>query len=568
VATIDAAIAAASGAAVTSSAHHLLFVTYRLLVRYFRGVAAAIPDPPIRQAGMVGSANDDGRGRMLLGWTAAVLIVAAVALMVAVSAAGPSLSVVTMPRPAAGPPWWSWRYPSPALVTFALWAAVLAGGTGVIAGLIAVAHGARPPVRVLLAAAALAVGVLTVLPAAGSTDILDYAANGRMAATGHSPYVMTPLQLKRSGDPIGRWIPATWETSVSVYGPVATAEEWAAAELGGPSMARVTFWLKLWNSIAFGVVALLLDRVLRPDPARRLRGHLLWTVNPLLLWEIVASGHIDGLAAAFGLLGVLVLRKRPAPAGPSGLEGAGGCPPAVARFLLAGLCIGVAAAIKIPFAAFGLGVFWAGRRSVTALAAAAAGFLAVFGPAYALAGRPAVAVLVRRGPATTWDTMYQIFYRPFGYRTFGAFTVPPHLTVIAAVAFLAVAVLAFVRVPDGTPDLPALSPALAVSLAWLLVWSYQRPWYDVMAICLLAVYPASRLDWLILGRLILTAPVYLPGVPGPTPAWLTTIINAFGDSVAPAARLLAVAAFVALCLTGRWSWRSSSPGQAAWHPLV
>jgi hypothetical protein len=509
---------------------------------------AGVAAPPGPAATADGPAAPD-RVRTLLVWIAAVGIVAAAAVMVAVSVAGPSLSVVAMPKPTAGPPWWIWLHPSPARVTFALWGAVLAGGTGVIAGLVAVARGARPPVRVLLAFAALVVGVLTVLPAAGSTDIGDYAANGRMAATGHSPYVMTPLQLKRSGDPIGRWIPSTWETSVSVYGPVATAEEWAAAELGGPSMARVTFWLKLWNSIAFGVVVLLLDRTLRADPARRLRAHLLWTVNPLLLWEIVASGHIDGLAAAFGLLGVLIVRKRP------GRGGGGARPPAVFRFLLAGLLIGVAAAIKIPFAAFGLGVLWAGRRSVTALAAAAAGFLVVLGPAYALAGRPAVSVLLHRGPATTWDTMYQIFYRPLGYTTFGAFTVPPHLTVIAAVAFLAVAVLAVLRLPDGTPDLPALSPALALSLAWLLVWSYQRPWYDVMAICLLAVYPASRLDWLVLGRLILTAPVYLPGVPGPTPAWLTSTINAVGDYVAPDARLVAAIAFVALCLTGRWAWR-------------
>jgi hypothetical protein len=151
--------------------------------------------------------------------------------------------------------------------------------------------------------------------------------------------------------------------------------------------------------------------------------------------------------------------------------------------------------------------------------------------------------------------MYQIFYRPLGYTAFGAFTVPPLLTVIAAVAFLAVAVLAVLRLPGGTPELPALSPALALSLAWLLVWSYQRPWYDVMAICLLAIYPASQLDWLVLGRLILTAPVYLPGVPGPTPAWLTSTINAVGDYVAPDTRLVAAIAFVALCLTGRWAWR-------------
>ena len=137
---------------------------------------------------------------------------------------------------------------------------------------------------------------------------------------------------------------------------MATAEEWVAAELGGTSMARVTFWLKLLTSIAFGAVTLMLDRVLRPDPARRLRAHLLWTVNPLLLWEIVAGGHIDGLSAAFGLLGILVLttgheRERPA----------------WRQFLLAGLFIGIAAAIKIPYAAFELGVLWAARKSLRAL---------------------------------------------------------------------------------------------------------------------------------------------------------------------------------------------------------
>jgi hypothetical protein len=555
------------------------------------------------------------RLRLILGWVAAIGIVASVAVMVAVSLAGPSLSVVNMPRPAAGPPWWIWLHPSAARLTFALWAAVAAGGIGVIAALMAVTRGARPSIRALTAFAVIVVGLLTVLPAAGSTDILDYAANGRMAATGQSPYVTTPLQLKQSGDPIGRWIPATWETSVSVYGPVATAEEWAAAELGGTSMARITFWLKLWNSIAFGVVVLLLDRTLRSDPARRLRGHLLWTVNPLLLWEIVASGHIDGLAAAFGLLGILLLRIQTGPPDgqlgdqPSGqLGGHVVARPAqrptqrlaLSRFLLAGLCIGVAAAIKIPYAAFGLGVLWAGlagasgvepegagwtvrgglgraalggvsraaRRSVAPLAAAAAGFLLVLAPVYAVAGRPAISVLVSRGPATTWDTMYQIFYRPFGYTAFGAFLVPPHLTAIAAVAFLAVAILAFLRFPDGTPQLPALSPALALSLAWLLVWSYQRPWYDVMAICLLAVYPASRLDWLVLGRLILTAPVYLPGVPGPIPVWVNDAINVVGEVVSPWARLLAAVGFIALCVGGWWGWRDPRSGQGAPRALI
>ncbi len=201
-------------------------------------------------------------------------------------------------------------------MTVSLWAAMVLGCAGVIAGLVAVARGARPPVRAVMAAAFLAVAVVTVLPSAGSTDAISYAANGRMAVIGHSPYVMTPLQLQRSGDPIGRQIPfneipSTWLTTVSVYGPVATGAEWAAAELGGSSLARITFWLKLEEALAFGAVIVALDRMLRADPAQRLRAHLLWSVNPLLLWEIVASGHIDGLAALFGLLGVAALRLRP-----------------------------------------------------------------------------------------------------------------------------------------------------------------------------------------------------------------------------------------------------------------
>ena len=140
----------------------------------------------------------------------------------------------------------------------------------------------------------------------------------------------------------------------------------------------------------------------------------------------------------------------------------------------------------------------------------------IFIPVYAAAGHPAVSALISRGPGTTWDTMYQIFYRPLGYQTFTAFVFPPTLTLMAALAFGAVALLAFFRFPDGTPSLPALSPALALSIAWLFMWSYQRPWYDVMAICLLAVYPASRLDWLVLLRLIVVAPVYFPGMSSAT----------------------------------------------------
>ena len=71
--------------------------------------------------------------------------------------------------------------------------------------------------------------------------------------------------------------------------------------------------------------------------------------------------------------------------------------------------------------------------------------------------------------------------------------------------------------PDGAPALPAVRPALAVSVAWVFLWSYQLPWYDAMVVCLLAVYPASVLDWLVLARLTVPAFALMPGNAGYPP---------------------------------------------------
>jgi hypothetical protein len=330
---------------------------------------------------------------------------------------------------------------------------------------------------------------------------------------------------------------------------VATAAEWGAAELGGTSLARITFWLKLEEAVAFGAVILALDRLLRSNPEMRLRAHLLWSVNPLLLWEIVASGHIDGLAAVFGLLGIVALRTRT----PPGEIGTGGA-------VLAGLLIGVATGIKVEYALLGLAVAWACRRSLRALTAAAAGFAVVVVPAYLAAGTPAIKVLVTRSGGITWDTMYQLFWRPvLGYTQFSVSSVPPHLELVAYLLFAAVALLALLRLPDRVPGLPAVTPALALSLSWLFLTAFQRPWYDAMAISLLALYSASRLDWVVLVRLLAGATVYAQAVQSPVePHWLYDLGQFNGTWLTPSIRLLATAAFVWLCVSGRWGWRSES----------
>ena len=509
----------------------------------------------------------------LTGWLSAVAIAVSTLVMIVISAAGPNVSVPAMRR-AGGLPWWHALHLTATFVTVSLWAAMALGCAGVIAGLVAVARGARPPVRPVIAAAFLAVVVLTVLPPAGSTDSISYAASGRTAVIGHSPYVMTPLQLERTGDPVGRQIPfgeipSSWANAVSVYGPLATAAEWGAAELGGTSLARITFWLKLEEAVAFGAVILILDRLLRSDPEMRLRAHLLWSVNPLLLWEIVAGGHIDGLAAVFGLLGIAALRAR-APqeeSGPHG-ESKARAEIGVGGAVLAGLLIGVAADIKVEYVLFGLAVAWACRRSVIAAAAAAAGFAVAVIPAYLAAGSPAIKVLVTRSTGITWDTMYQLFWRPvLGYTQFSVSSPPPHLELIAYLLFAAVALLALLRLPDRAPGLPAVAPALALSLAWLFVTAFQRPWYDVMAISLLALYSASRLDWVVLIRLLAGATIYAQAVQSPVePHWLYDLGQFNGTWLTPTIRLLAAVAFVWLCVSGRWGWRSVSAASSGRLP--
>jgi len=344
---------------------------------------------------------------------------------------------------------------------------------------------------------------------------------------------------------------------VSVYGPVATGTEWVAAELGGTSLARITFWLKLEQALALAAVIGILDRMLRNNPEMRLRAHLLWSVNPLLLWEIVAGGHVDGLAAVFGLLGVATLRARRQQVD-------------VASAAVSGLLIGVATGIKVEYVLVGAAVAWACRRSLRAFAAAGAGFLVVVLPAYLAAGTPAVKVLITRSPGVTWDDMYQLLWRPvFGYTQFTASSVPPHLESVAYLLFAAVALLALLRFPDRVPGLPAVAPALALSLAWLFVTAFQRPWYDVMAISLLALYSASRLDWVVLIRLLAGATVYTQAIQSPAePHWLYDLVQFDGSWLTPAVRLLAVVALVWHCVLGRWGWRSQSVASSGQLPAL
>src|SRR6202167_3256901 len=482
-------------------------------------------------------------GLVSLGWLAAAGIGSSILIMIVTSAARYSASVPLIPRPAGPlPVELPVRLPD-ARVTLGVWGAV-------IAGLVAVSRGARYPAWLLIGAALVAIAALTVLPPAGSTDTVSYATYGRMALLGHNPYVMTPEQLKHTGDPIGQLAHLIWRRHPSLYGPLATAEQWAAAKLGGTSAVRVAAWLKLWNAIAFTGVMLGLDRLLRADPARRARAHLIWSVNPLMLWGLVAGGHLDVLAAGAALLGLTALRAR----GPA-------IRPAAA--LAAGMLIGVAADFMLTYLLLGLALAWALRRSAAGLAAALAGICATLLPAYALIGTAIFRSLAKRQGKVGADTFYQLISATYRH------TLPHGVSLLIGIAFVALAMLLLWRLPDAVPGMPAIMPALAISLAWLFIWYYQLPWYDTMAVGALAIYPASRLDWVVnrpltAGNVALTA-----GTTGPLPPhWLARLDYLVAFRLMPAVLFLALVALVWLCLSRGWGIAQRLPAGTPDEPAL
>jgi hypothetical protein len=112
------------------------------------------------------------------------------------------------------------------------------------------------------------------------------------------------------------------------------------------------------------------------------------------------------------------------------------------------------------------------------------------------------------------------------------------------------------KLPDRTPAWPAATLALALSLAWIFMWPFQRPWYDVMIIAPLALYPASRLDWVVLTRLGFAAITYMDAVTIPGHLQLAHLQHVEGEWITSTARLLTALALLWLCMTGGWGWRS------------
>jgi hypothetical protein len=454
------------------------------------------------------------------------------ALTGAVALLGPSAAVPRIPSAYPWPLFYLHSQPTVRLVTWSVWLAVVTAAGGLAAGLSAVRRAWRPQPQLLIAGSLIAVLGLMLLPPVGSTSLLDDAVYGRIAALGHSPYQMTPEDFAAGGDPMAAFSTRLWQRDPSPYGPLMTVTQEAASELGGDRVARTMFWLKVWNALAFLAVALALDRMLRSDTARRTRAHLLWTANPLMLLVVMAGGHNDVLGAIFAVLALAAFRRADVISG-----------------LLAGVLAGTAMVLEAPFALVALGLPIAAIRSPRALAGIALGGTAVVLPAYAIAGKLAITpVISGRGRAFSTYQPWQLVAR-FA-PSFGTLS---RTETVAIAASVMLAAFLLWQLPSGLAEFPAVRPALALTLAWLILSPEQRTWYDVMIFPLLALMPATRLDWIALIRAAVTAIAQLPGAttPATNSLWVQRYGNAVNTLLVPPAIVLLTITLIWLCLTGR-----------------
>lgn len=415
-----------------------------------------------------------------------------VVTLLVVGALGPSAAVVPLDtgRQDLADPW---------LVTALMTVAVGLGAACLVAGLHAHRGGWRPDPRLLLAAGAVATLALLAVPPVGNGDIGSYAAYGRTAALGLSPYTTAPTQLP--DDPVAMAAEPPWQDQVSVYGPVATATHLAAAKLGQDSREAVLRLLALSAAAAFLAVGALLGRR-AADPAR---AHLLWTCNPLMLLHLVASAHVDVLLCLALLLAVTARRGA----------------------VRTGLALGLAGCVKVTAGLSAVALLLADRRRAV-LPSTVAGVLVLL--LYAVAGgtaalEPVLQARSRVSAGTPWRWVASALES----------VLPEQLA--RSVVGVGVGVLLLLLARALHRDLPPAEPFLRASavlwLAYLFAAGYQLGWYDAVGFVLLALLAASRWDALLVAHTAVLTLAYLPGRLLPLPDALETMLVVLRSGLCP-----------------------------------
>lgn len=449
-------------------------------------------------------------------WTApAALAAMSLGLQAAVAFAGESAAVPGLGATTAHPPYdvalgWSAR-----TVTLLMAVAVVTGCLAVAAALRRVSQGQVLAARAVVTLACLSVAVLMLVPPAGSADHLSYVAYGRIAASGDDPYTVVPAAWRGGADPVAGAVQPPWQSTPSVYGPVTTLAQTMVSFLGADSL-RLTVWCwQLLVGACFLATAWLLDQLAAArgpsaaavDPSapgrQRTRVAVMWTLNPLLLGQLVLGAHVDVVAVVAAVAALRLLARAP---------------------LAAGAAVAVAAGVKAPYALVALALCWGAlrlgpRQAVRHIGLGMLGAVLVVVPVHLWSGPHTYDQLKVASRYVSWATPWRLVADRWDPEH-GVEAVRAVVAPLALAAFVVlVGVLAFwlvgsrvrVAVTDAvTAD--AVRACVALSLAWVVAAPYALPWYEAMVWA-----PASLLagvgvlDAVLLARLTVLALAYLPG---------------------------------------------------------
>ena len=485
--------------------------------------------------------DTEPRGRIAL-----VLIGLSILLVLSVGSLGRSAAQARLPGgPAWLPPYsfaeFGWKvHPGAMTVTVLLMVAMALGSAGLLVGLGAIDRGWRPHTRRLGRAGILLTVLMIMVGPMGSTDLLMYAGYGRLAATGRNPYVHTVRELINSGDPVGlaangiRWVDTT-----SVYGPISTGVQALASLIGRTSVHTTVFVIMVAGALAYVITGILLYRLADDDEVRRTRVALLWSINPVLLFIAVNSGHADTIGIVFAVAALSALSR-------SALSRR--------RLILTGVLLGAACAVKITFGIYVLALVIVLRRLPRRLAIILVSGLVLGGVSYAIVGPDAIrSTLLAGGNYASASPLRWPLY-PIS----DLIGLRHGVTVIVVVGWLLMLVFGGLLyrlmphpaqplspAPDGaldagTDDLVArMVPVVtALGIGWVLTSAYALAWYDVIAWAPLTLLTGAWLvDRVLPIRTAVLVGAYLPGAASSFPPATQLLTDVARNVMGPAVSL-------------------------------
>jgi len=413
------------------------------------------------------------------------LTCAGITLLILVGASAPNVNTLLVRLPLSRLPSWPAWVTCPATV-----GAVVLDALGLVGMLRARGQGWAPNAWRLYGASVLAVLILVNLTPVGSSDPASYAAYGRMAELGFDPYTTTPRDALQGTDYYGL-ISTSWQHTASVYGPVATWIQAAAAHIGG-ARPWVTIWvLLLVNGLAFLAVGWVLLRTSK-DPVR---ATLLWTANPLMLEQLVSGGHLDTFVAAGTVCALRLVRN-------------GGSP---GRLALAGVVLGLTLGVKIDAGLVALALAWPMLRDrrwsrVAVMSGSCALTSAAVYADYGMhALRPLSSASKLISVPSTWDIVSVL-----GNATIGAATTSAAICVLWPLLLLA-SVWLLARTTGITSREPAGGLAALIVIAWMCAAPWAMPWYSAPGWAALAPSRRTALTALLVVQTALLAMVHSSG---------------------------------------------------------